>query len=94
MAQLGAMVMQDTKSLAFYSCKLSNGQSNDRRERITVCCRNQEFQNILLGQQIVIHTDHKKIIYGNLSKDRIAWWRLLLEEYGPAYMFILQANKT
>jgi hypothetical protein len=25
-------------------------------------------------------------VYGNLSNDRIARWRLLLEEYGPTYV--------
>ena len=42
-----------------------------------------EFRNILLGQKLVVHTDHKNIIYGNLTNDRIARWRLPLEEFGP-----------
>ena len=33
----------------------------------------------------MVHTDHKNIIYGNLSNDRIVRWRLLLEEFGPRY---------
>ena len=33
----------------------------------------------------MVHTDHKNIVYGNLSNDRIVQWRLLLEEFGPRY---------
>jgi hypothetical protein len=47
-----------------------------------------EFRNILFGQRIVIHTDHKNILYRKLSSDRIIRWRLLLEEYGPEYVHI------
>ena len=47
-----------------------------------------EFRNILLGQKLVAHTDHKNIIYGNLTNDRIARWRLLLEEFGPEYVHV------
>jgi Integrase zinc binding domain/RNase H-like domain found in reverse transcriptase len=47
-----------------------------------------EFRNILLGQKLVVHTDHKNIIYGNLTNNRIARWRLLLEEFGPEYVHV------
>ena len=42
----------------------------------------------MLGQKIVVHTDHKNIIYGNLTNDRIARWQLLLEEFAPEYRHI------
>ena len=47
-----------------------------------------EFKNILLGQKLIVHTDHKNILYSNLASDRIARWRLLLEEYGPEYVHV------
>ncbi len=47
-----------------------------------------EFKNILLGQKLIIHTDHMNILYGNLSNDRIVRWRLLLEEFGPTYVHV------
>ena len=28
------------------------------------------------------------IVYGKLSNDRIIWWQLLLEEFGPKYVHI------
>jgi len=90
-AQLGAVVVQDTKPLAFYSQKLSKAQScymTGEKELLSVVETLKEFWNILLGQRIVIHTDHKNIIYGILSNDRIVYWRLLLEEYRPEYVHI------
>jgi hypothetical protein len=45
-----------------------------------------EFRDILLGQQVIVHTNHLNILYGKLSNDRITRWRLLLEEYGPKYV--------
>jgi len=47
-----------------------------------------EFRNILLCQTLIVHTDHKNIIFGNLSNDRIVRWRLLLEEFGPEYVHV------
>jgi len=94
-AQLGAVAIQDAKPLAFYSQKLSKTQScymTGEKELLSVVETLKEFQNILLGQQVIIHTDHKNIIYGNLSNDRIAQWRLLLEEYGPEYVHIAGKN--
>jgi hypothetical protein len=36
----------------------------------------------------VVHTDHRNILYKKLSNDRIICWRLLLEEYGPEYVYV------
>jgi hypothetical protein len=51
-----------------------------------------EFRNILVGQQVIVHTDHLNILYGKLSNDRITRWRLLIEEYGPKYVHIAGKN--
>ena len=47
-----------------------------------------EFRNILLGQKIVIHTDHKNLTYANFNTDRVIRWRLIIEEYGPDLKYI------
>jgi uncharacterized protein YdcH (DUF465 family) len=47
---------------------------------------------MLLGQQVIVHTDHLNIMYGKLSNDRITRWRLLLKEYGPKYVHIAGKN--
>jgi transposase InsO family protein len=89
--QLGAVIMQEDKPLAFYSRKLNGAQSRyttGEQELLSIVETLKEFRNILLGQKLIVHTDHKNIVYGNLSNDRIARWRLLLEEYGPTYVHV------
>ena len=89
--QLGAVIMQDDKPLAFYSRKLNGAQkryTTGEQELLSIVETLKEFRNILLGQRIIVHTDHKNIVYGKLSNDRIARWRLLLEEYGPTYVHV------
>ena len=89
--QLGAVIMQDNKPLAFYSRKLNQAQRNyttGEQELLSIVETLKEFRNILLGQDLVVHTDHKNILYGNLSNDRITRWRLLLEEYGPTFKHV------
>jgi transposase InsO family protein len=89
--QLGAVIMQNEKLIAFYSRKLNSAQrkyTTGEQELLSVVETLKEFRNILFGQQIVVHTDHKNILYKKLSNDRIIRWRLLLEEYGPEYVHI------
>jgi hypothetical protein len=89
--QLGAVIIQEGKPLAFYSRKLNNAQKNyttGEQELLSIVETLKEFRNILLGQKIIIHADHMNIVYGKLSNDRIVRWRLLLEEYGPEYVHI------
>jgi transposase InsO family protein len=89
--QLGAVIMQDDRPLAFYSRKMNTAQqryTTGEQELLSIVEVLKEFRNILLGQDIVVHTDHKNIVYGNLSNDRIARWRLLLEEYSPEYVHV------
>jgi transposase InsO family protein len=89
--QLGAVIMQEGRPLAFYSRKLNNAQKNyttGEQELLSIVETLKEFRNILLGQKVIVHTDHKNILYGNLTNDRIIRWRLLLEEFGPEYHHI------
>ena len=83
--------MQDDKPLAFYSRKMNSTQQNyttGEQELLSIVETLKEFRNILLGQDLVVHTDHKNIIHGNLTNSRIARWQLLLEEFGPKYIHI------
>ena len=91
--QLGAVIMQEGKPLAFYSRKLNQAQKNyttGEQELLSIVETLKEFRNILFGQSIVVHTDHMNIVYGNLSNQtgRVVRWRLLLEEFGPEYVHI------
>ena len=89
--QLGGVIMQEGKPLAFYSRKLNDAQkryTTGEQELLGIVETLKEFQHILLGQHIVVHTDHKNIVYGNLTNDRVVRWRLLLEEFGPEYVHV------
>jgi hypothetical protein len=87
--------MQEGKPLAFYSIKLNSAQTHyttGEQELLSIEEALKEFRDILLGQQVIVHTGHLNILYGKLSNDRITRWRLLLEEYGPKYVHIAGKN--
>ena len=58
--QLGAVISEEVKPLAFYSRKLSSAQRNyttTEQELLSIVETFKEFRNILLGQNIKIYTD-------------------------------------
>jgi hypothetical protein len=79
--QLGSFIMQEGKPLAFYSRKLNSAQrcyTTGEKELLSSIVETlKEFRDILLGQHVIVHTDHLNILYGKLSNDRITIWRLL-----------------
>ena len=54
-----------------------------------------EFKTIVLGYEVEIHTDHKNVAHEMLLmlSDRVMWWRLIIEEYGPQ-LFLFQVQTT
>jgi hypothetical protein len=60
--QLGAVISQNIKPIAFYSRKLNPAQTRyttTERELLSIVETLKEFKNILLGHRIKIYTDHK-----------------------------------
>ena len=89
--QLGAVVLQAGKPIAYYSRKLNKSQLNyttTERELLAIVETLKEFQSILLGQQIVVYTDHKNLTYKVFNTQRVMRWRLLIEEYGPELHYV------
>src|SRR5210317_1987253 len=89
--QLGAVISQDEKPIAFYSRKLSPAQTRyttTERELLAIVQTLKEFRNILLGHKIVVYTDHENLTYKNFNTNRVMRWRLLLEEFGPELIYL------
>jgi len=94
--QLGGVITQDNKPLAFFSRKLSEAQRSytvTERELLSIVELLKEYRNMLLGQKIVIYTDHLNLLNVNTTSiERVQRWRLLLEEYGVEIRYIKGDN--
>lgn len=89
--QLGAVIMQGDRPLAFYSRKMNSAQrryTTGEQELLSIVETLKEYRNILLGQKLIVHTDHQNLLYKKLSTDRLIRWRLLLEEYDVRFVHI------
>ena len=89
--QLGAVISQNGKPIAFYSRKLNPAQTRyttTERELLSIVETLKEYRNILLGQQIEVFTDHKNLVYKTFNTERVMRWRLIIEEYGPKLTYI------
>ena len=97
--QLGAVISQKGKPLAFFSRKLSDPQENytvTDKELLSICEALKEFHGMLWGQRIKVYTDHQNLIRDAIgsSSARVQRWRLLLEEYGPEIVYIKGPDNT
>jgi hypothetical protein len=86
--QLGAVITQENRPIAFFSQKLSTTQhkySVAKIELLAIVKTLKEFKGMLWGQSIKVYTDHTNLIRDALgmTSDWVYQWRLLLEEYGP-----------
>jgi hypothetical protein len=92
--QLGAVITQDNRPIAFFSWKLSDRQhkySVTKIELLAIVETLKEFKGMLWGQQIKVFTDHANLMRMRdalgLTLDRVYQWLLLLEEYGPKIVY-------
>jgi hypothetical protein len=97
--QLGAVITQDNRLIAFFSRKLSKTQqkySVTEIELLAIVETLKEFKGMLWGQNIMVYTDHKNLPRDalGLTSDRVYQWRLLLEEYAPEIMYIKEIHNT
>jgi RNase H-like domain found in reverse transcriptase len=76
--QLGEVIMQDKKAIAFYSHKLNAAQkryTTTERELLSTIETCKEYKNILLGYPIIFYTDHKNNSFNGLkASDPVLCW--------------------
>jgi hypothetical protein len=91
--QIGGVVMQDNKPLGFFSKKLTDTQHRypvTAQELLAIVETIKYFKHMLLGHEIVVHTDHKNLTHPTSMHtfDRVLRQRLLLKEYGVNIHYI------
>ncbi len=91
--QLGAVITQENRPIAFFSRKLSGAQSKytvTKLELLVIVETLKEFNGMLWGQQIIVYTNHKNLTHDGLglTSDRVTRWRILLEEHAPEIIYI------
>jgi hypothetical protein len=97
--QLGAVIAQDNKTIAFFSRKLSETQqkySVTEIELLAILETLKEFKGMLWGQDIKVFTDHKNLTKDalGLTSDRVYRWWLLVKEYDPKIIYIRGIHYT
>jgi hypothetical protein len=66
--------MQNDRPLALYSKKLNSTQkqyTTREQELLSIVETRKEFNNRLLGQKLIVHTDLNNLLYKKMSRDCI-----------------------
>jgi hypothetical protein len=91
--QLGAVITQMGRPIAFFSQKLSHAQqkySVTELELLSIVETLKEFKGMLWGQCLKVFADHKNLVRDalGLTCNRVYCWRYILEEYGPKIVYM------
>mmetsp|Transcript_27157 Transcript_27157/g.39951 ORF Transcript_27157/g.39951 Transcript_27157/m.39951 type:complete len:231 (-) Transcript_27157:742-1434(-) len=91
--QLGGVISQNNKPIAFFSKKLNNAQkkyTTTKKELLAIVETTKEFKSILYGNRIIVMTDHKNLTYDLTMHtcDQVLRQRMMLEEYGVVFKYI------
>uniref|UniRef100_A0AAV1U4K5 RNA-directed DNA polymerase n=1 Tax=Peronospora matthiolae TaxID=2874970 RepID=A0AAV1U4K5_9STRA len=89
--QIGGIIMQKNQILACYSRSLNKHQVNYTTmelELLSIVEMLREYRTMLLGFPVVVHTDHKNLIYPTETSLRVKRWKLLLAEYRLSMHYI------
>lgn len=94
--QIGAVIMQRTDNgdfqvIALFSKKMNGAQTRytvTEQELLSIVETLKTYRYMLLGFPIVIYTDHKNLTFEKFASDRVARWRLYVEEYSPEIKYV------
>ncbi len=97
--QLGSLVTQGNRPIAFFSRKLSVTQTKYSVTEIKLLAiveTLQEFQRMLWGQTVQVYADHNNLSQDalGLTSDKVYRWGLLLEEFAPEIVYVTGIHNT
>ena len=96
--QLGGVVSQEGKPIAFFSKKLNPGQKNypiTEKDLLSIVETLKEFKYLLLGNRITIHTDRRNLTHPDTKYtcNRVLKQHLSLKKYGCNVQYIEGSKK-
>lgn len=89
--QVGAAIIQNGKSVAYFSKKLTQSQlsySMTEKELLAIVLCLKEYQKILYGSVINVYTNHKNLTFKTLSVQCILHWYIFMDEFDLTLKYI------
>ncbi|HSN66200.1 MAG TPA: RNase H-like domain-containing protein, partial [Fusibacter sp.] len=91
--QLGSVIKQNNRPVAYYSRKLTKCQARYttiEKELLSIVETFHTFRSFLYGAKINVYTDHKNLTFDvPNTNSRVLRWRLIIEDFHPTFFYFL-----